>query len=290
MKNKFPTKKELLLVVFSVIALVLVFFHRVPAQTVVGEGVGTIAISSTGGTYVIPIIVSGCDNSILDCPPVATATLTVNLTVSTPSITHKACSGSTCSVVSGSGPDTCSTNANCAPSPTHKACSGSTCSVVSGSGPNTCNTNANCGGGSYSCVNNSCVPATSGYIPGVVTYSSESYCQEECGGGGGGGNGGNLPTLVVAPADATTTVGSTASFTTYYDSDGPSGSQAGQNVTPQAGWSSSNASTAVLLSPGLFKGVSTGTVSIYAAYEGLNAEATLRVVTSSGPTIIEVPP
>lgn len=87
MERKFPTKKELLLVAFSVLALVLVFFHRVPAQTVVGEGDGTIVISSnTGGTYVIPIIVSGYDNNAPDTPLVATTTLTVNLTVTSSSL------------------------------------------------------------------------------------------------------------------------------------------------------------------------------------------------------------
>jgi hypothetical protein len=86
MKQKFfrifSKKQTVFVLAAAVIFLVLISFHRAPAQQL--EGTGTIIIStSDAGTWVIPVIVQGFDHNNND-QPVNSVTLTVNLTSTAP--------------------------------------------------------------------------------------------------------------------------------------------------------------------------------------------------------------
>jgi len=85
----------------------------------------------------------------------------------------------------------------------------------------------------------------------------------------------NYPTYVISPSSATKQVGQTQQFTGLYDPDGPSGSQAEQNVTNSASWSSSNTTIATINSSGLATCNSTGSVTITSVYSGITATASL---------------
>jgi hypothetical protein len=85
MKQKFlrifSKKQTLFVLAAAVIFLVLISFHRAPAQQ--SEGTGSIIISTgDAGTWVIPVIVKGVDN--ITGQPVNSVTLTVNLTSTAP--------------------------------------------------------------------------------------------------------------------------------------------------------------------------------------------------------------
>lgn len=59
--------------------------------------------------------------------------------------THMACQGTSCTSVSGSGPNTCASSADCSSSRGYYyACSGTSCVRVSGSGQNRCASSADC--------------------------------------------------------------------------------------------------------------------------------------------------
>jgi hypothetical protein len=85
MKQKFfrafSKKQTLFILAAAVIFLVLISFHRAPAQQ--SEGTGSIIISTgDAGTWVIPVIVQGYDANTQQ--PVNSVTLTVNLTSTAP--------------------------------------------------------------------------------------------------------------------------------------------------------------------------------------------------------------
>jgi len=65
--------------IIAVISLVLISFHKVPAQQSQGSGY-IVVTAGVGGTYVIPVVVQGFDHNNND-QPVNSQTLTVNLTV-----------------------------------------------------------------------------------------------------------------------------------------------------------------------------------------------------------------
>ncbi len=87
----------------------------------------------------------------------------------------------------------------------------------------------------------------------------------------------NQPTFTIGPPSTSTTVGSTAQFTGFYDPDG-AGPQPTVVVTASAVWSSLNAAVATpTATPGQFTGVAAGSATINATYLGIPANATLNV-------------
>lgn len=88
------------------------------------------------------------------------------------------------------------------------------------------------------------------------------------------------PTFTISPAFSTVLVGGKASFMAWYDSDGPGGGAASQNVTnsAQASWTSSDDSIAALTAvKGEYQGVRSGSVTARASYSGIDATALLNV-------------
>jgi len=84
-----------------------------------------------------------------------------------------------------------------------------------------------------------------------------------------------IPTYVIAPPSASAEVGQTQQFIGWYDPDGPSGSQANEDKTDSASWSSSDASIATISFSGLAACVSSGSVTITSVYSGITATASL---------------
>jgi hypothetical protein len=88
----------------------------------------------------------------LASPPISSSTTTLSLGpgVTLGPLFHKACVSGTCKTVIGTGPNLCTTNAQCFIGPTlpetHKSCVGTTCKSVAGPGVDTCTTNIQCMG------------------------------------------------------------------------------------------------------------------------------------------------
>lgn len=84
------------------------------------------------------------------------------------------------------------------------------------------------------------------------------------------------PTLTIAPPSTSACVSDTASYISWYDSDGPSGPAGNQNVTNSSAWSSSNTLVASV-SNGVATGNKIGSVTISSVYSGITATALFTV-------------
>jgi hypothetical protein len=92
---------------------------------------------------------------------------------------HYECRNNACTLVEGSGQNTCSSNADCEPLVVfHYECRNNACTSVEGSGQNTCSSNADCApevAFHYECQNSACVMVDG---PGNNSCSADSDCRE----------------------------------------------------------------------------------------------------------------
>ena len=84
-------------------------------------------------------------------------------------------------------------------------------------------------------------------------------------------------TLVISPPNQTIAIEEQAAFSLYYDSDGPDGRKARVNVTSDADWSSNDQGVLIHEAYGRFRGRSAGDAGVSAEYEGLSAQASVKV-------------
>ena len=96
--------------------------------------------------------------------------------------------------------------------------------------------------------------------------------------------------LVIVPFQATFSVGQTFRYRALYDSDGPGCSDNGdRDVSDDATWSSNSSGIATSLGDGDFRGVSGGSTSLTARFQGITANAQANVVGTGGPNVV-LPP
>jgi hypothetical protein len=113
----------------------------------------SLPMKTTEGTWYLNMYV--LDNAGNHAGPVAAGHYNI-----TGTSTHKACNGSltapACTVVAGTGPDTCSKDSDCI-LPSHRECQGSSCTVVAGAGTSLCSINTDCTATSHkTCVSGQC--------------------------------------------------------------------------------------------------------------------------------------
>ncbi len=118
---------------------------------------------------------------------------------------------------------------------------------------------------------------TNGTVTVTATYSGTTATATLIISGTGCASGTGTPSLTIIPASNSINANQTISFIALYDSDGASCPQGTQDVTSQAGWSSSNQSIAVQVGAGQFRGLQPGTVTITAFYGGATATASLTI-------------
>lgn len=152
--------------------------------TPLGSAIADISVDGTVGVGSYTIYIIGTNGSNTHDFPVV-------INVTSGSGEHFDCQNNSCVQVSGSGPDRCSTNADCGGSgpgggDTYAVCSQNACVNMAGTGQSTCSSDANCGGSGIThleCQNNSCL---------VVGGGGKDQCTAPgipC----GSGSGSNLP-------------------------------------------------------------------------------------------------
>jgi hypothetical protein len=110
-----------------------------------------------------------------------------------------------------------------------------------------------------------------------VTAQAMLTVQGAGGGGGGGGDGTGNGTIVVMPSNVLLVPGQTYYLSVFYDSDGPGGPAGSISVSTGATLSSSNSAVVGAQGYGKIIGITPGTATVTATYQGASGTATVTV-------------